>query len=57
MSDYDDDILLWSERQAGLLRRRAAGELVNYAEIDWPNASIVVTSKVFDPLPSGTMML
>ena len=32
-----DDILLWSERQAELLRRRAAGELVNDAELDWPN--------------------
>ncbi len=30
MSDlYDEDILLWSERQGELLRRRAAGELVN----------------------------
>jgi hypothetical protein len=38
MSDlYEDDILLWSERQAALLRRRAAGELVNDAELDWPN--------------------
>jgi hypothetical protein len=38
MSDlYDDDILLWSEHQAELLRRRAAGELVNDAELDWPN--------------------
>jgi hypothetical protein len=38
MSDlYDDDILLWSEHQAGLLRRRAAGELINDAELDWPN--------------------
>jgi hypothetical protein len=38
MSDlYEDDILVWSERQAGLLRRRAAGELVNEAELDWPN--------------------
>ena len=37
MSDYDTDILLWSERQSGLLRRRAAGELVNDAEMDWPN--------------------
>jgi hypothetical protein len=38
MSDlYGDDILLWSERQAELLRRRAAGELVNDAELDWPN--------------------
>ncbi|HET7882058.1 MAG TPA: DUF29 domain-containing protein [Acetobacteraceae bacterium] len=32
MSDlYEDDILLWSERQAELLRRRAANEL------DWQN--------------------
>ena len=37
MSDYDTDILVWSEQQAELLRRRAAGELVNDAELDWPN--------------------
>ena len=37
MSDYDADILIWSERQAELLRRRAAGELVNEAELDWSN--------------------
>src|ERR1700677_4204107 len=37
MSDYDTDILTWSEHQAALLRRRAAGELVNDAEMDWPN--------------------
>jgi len=37
MSEYDTDILVWSERQAELLRRRAAGELVNDAELDWPN--------------------
>jgi hypothetical protein len=37
MSDYDEDILLWSEHQADLLRRRAAGELINEAELDWPN--------------------
>jgi hypothetical protein len=36
---YDEDILLWAERQAALLRRRAAGELVNDAEIDWPNVA------------------
>src|SRR3954469_5391814 len=36
MTDYDTDILTWSERQAALLRRVAAGEAVN-AEIDWPN--------------------
>ena len=37
MSDYDSDILIWSEQQAALLRRRAAGELVNDAELDWLN--------------------
>jgi hypothetical protein len=37
LSDYDTDILLWSENQADLLRRRAAGETVNDAEMDWPN--------------------
>ena len=37
MSDYDTDILEWSERQAELLRRRAAGDLVNDAALDWPN--------------------
>ncbi len=37
MSDlYDDDVLLWSERQAALLRRIAAGEPVNERP-DWPN--------------------
>jgi hypothetical protein len=34
MSDlYEDDILLWSERQADALRRRAANE------IDWDNVA------------------
>lgn len=37
MSGYYTDILVWSERQADLLRRRAAGELVNDVELDWPN--------------------
>ena len=37
MSDlYDSDIVIWSERQAELLRRVAAGEPVNEAP-DWPN--------------------
>ena len=36
MSDlYEADILLWSERQAELLRRLEAGERVN--DLDWPN--------------------
>jgi hypothetical protein len=33
---YDEDILLWSEQQADLLRRLARGERVNDA-IDWEN--------------------
>ncbi len=33
---YDRDILLWSEQQAELLRRLAAGERVNDA-VDWTN--------------------
>ena len=38
MSDlYDTDILVWSERQAELLRRIAGGEHVNHADLDWPN--------------------
>jgi Domain of unknown function DUF29 len=37
MSDYETDIVLWSEHQAMLLRRRAAGELVNEVDLDWPN--------------------
>jgi hypothetical protein len=37
MSDlYDEDILTWSERQAELLRRLAAGEPVN-DQVDWAN--------------------
>src|ERR1700676_3911582 len=41
---YDDDIVLWSERQGDLLRRRAAGELVNDAELDWPNIAEEIES-------------
>jgi len=45
MSDlYDTDIVLWSERQGGLLRRRAAGELVNEAELDWSNIAEEIES-------------
>ena len=37
MSDlYQEDVLLWSEQQAALLRRLAAGERVN-EQIDWEN--------------------
>jgi len=40
MSDYDTDIALWSEHQAALLRRRATGQLVNDAALDWPNIAV-----------------
>jgi hypothetical protein len=37
MSDlYDNDFVLWSERQSELLRRLAAGESTNESP-DWPN--------------------
>jgi hypothetical protein len=37
MSDYDTDVYAWSRRQGALLRRLAAGERVNDADLDWPN--------------------
>ena len=37
MGDYETDILVWSERQAELLRRHAAGERANDTDLDWPN--------------------
>lgn len=33
---YEKDLLIWSEQQAALLERLAAGERVNEA-VDWPN--------------------
>ena len=33
---YERDALAWAERQAGLLRRLAAGERLN-EPVDWPN--------------------
>ena len=44
MSDYEEDILLWSERQGALLRRLAAGEVVNSAAVDWPNIAEEIES-------------
>jgi hypothetical protein len=34
---YTRDFALWTEQQSLLLRRRAAGDLVNEAELDWLN--------------------
>jgi hypothetical protein len=44
MNDHDADFALWSERQGTLLRHRAAGELVNEAELDWPNIAEEIES-------------
>jgi hypothetical protein len=41
---YEEDLTLWTERQAALLRRRAAGELANDAEIDWHNVAEEIES-------------
>jgi Domain of unknown function DUF29 len=44
MSDYGTDVLAWSVEQAGLLRRRAAGGLVNDSALDWPNIAEEIES-------------
>jgi hypothetical protein len=44
MSHYDTDVSSWSERQGGLLRRIAAGERVNDADLDWPNIAEEIES-------------
>ena len=41
---YDEDIVLWSERQAELPRRRASVALVNEAELDWLNIAEEIES-------------
>src|SRR5215210_3215376 len=41
---YDTDVFEWSQQQATLLRRRAAGELVNEAGLDWPNIAEEIES-------------
>src|ERR1700759_4014152 len=47
---YDQDVFEWSQHQAALLRRRAAGELVNEAELDWPNIAEEIESVGRDQL-------
>ena len=53
MSDlYDTDILLWSKRQADLLRRHAAGERLNSADLDWTNIAGEIDSMPPLPVPA-----
>lgn len=45
MSDlYETDVVLWSEQQADLLRRRALGMLVNDRDLDWTNIAEEIES-------------
>lgn len=57
MSEYEADILLWSEHQAALLRRRAAGELVNDADLDWPNIAEEIEAVGSEQLHAVTSLL
>ena len=43
MSDYETDLVLWSEKQAALLRRMGAGERVN-DQVDWENVAEEIDS-------------
>ena len=54
---YDADVLEWSKRQAELLRRRAAGELVNEADLDWPNIAEEIESVGRDQLHAVESLL
>jgi len=53
---YDSDILLWSERQAELLRRLARGERVN-DQVDWENVVEEVESVGRDQLHAVESLL
>ena len=57
MSEYDTDILTWSEHQAALLRRVAAGERINNAELDWPNIAEEIESVGRDQLHAVESLL
>ena len=56
MSEYDTDILQWSEHQADLLRRMAAGERVN-DQIDWSNVVEEIESVGSEQLHAVTSLL
>jgi len=52
---YGEDVLTWSEHQAAMPRRRAAGELMNKAELDWPHLAEDIESLASPSAPgSGT---
>ena len=53
---YDTDVLLWSEQQAALLRRIAAGERIN-DQVDWENVIEEVESVGREQLHSVESLL
>lgn len=53
---YETDVLIWSEEQAALLRRLAAGERVN-KQIDWENVIDEVESVGRDQLRAVSSFL
>ena len=53
---YERDVLAWSERQADLLRRLAAGERLN-EPLDWPNLIDEVESVGLSELKSCQSLL
>ncbi len=57
MSEYDSDILVWSEHQAQLLRQHAAGARVNDDAIDWPNIIEEIESVGNEQLHAVTSLL
>ena len=44
MSEYETDVVAWSERQGELLRRIARGERVNDGDMDWLNIAEEIDS-------------
>ena len=56
MSDYEADILTWSERQSALLRRLAGGEQIN-DQVDWENVIEEIESVGNEQLHAVTSLL
>jgi len=56
MGKYEADVLLWSEHQAALLRRLAAGERVN-DQVDWGNVIEEIESVGNEQLHAVTSLL
>jgi Domain of unknown function DUF29 len=44
MSTYETDFMQWAEQQTELLRRRAAGQLLNDEGLDWLNLAEEIES-------------